>query len=74
MAKKNVTKKGKGFTSSDSSLGATEGVGSTYSAVLNEWPNKSNTRNMGPERAPSPSVSSPLPVVMEDSRVTGKVG
>jgi hypothetical protein len=48
--KKDVTRKGKGPKSPQSSQGETPGAGSYYEATLVEWENKANTRNQGPER------------------------
>jgi hypothetical protein len=59
---------------SGSSEGETDGVGSVFSAQLNERPNRSNNRNMGPDRAPSPHGSARIPIVTQASRNTGRVG
>lgn len=56
------------------SQGETSGAGSIYAAALNERPNVSNTRNLGPDRAPSRSGSTAIPVVNQGSRKTGKLG
>lgn len=67
---------GKGITSpigSDRSQGEVPGAGSIYAAVLNERPNLSNPRNMGPTRAPSPSAMNPIPSVTTASRSTGRI-
>ena len=48
--KKDVTRKGRGPKSPQSSQGEVPGAGSYYEATLNEWENKANTRNQGPER------------------------
>lgn len=60
-------------TGGERSQGETPGTGSLYAAVLNERPNVSNPRNMGPSRAPSRMGSTPIPVVGQDVRVTGRV-
>ena len=56
------------------SQGETSGVGSTYSAALNERPNTSNTRNQGPTRPGSDSMGQSVKIVTKESRKTNKVG
>jgi len=56
------------------SQGEVSGAGSIYAASLNERPNVSNTRNLGPDRAPSRSGSTAIPVAGVGSRKTGKLG
>lgn len=70
-----ATRKGMwpGDNAGGGSQGETSGAGSVYSALLNERPNISNPRNRGPERAPSRSGATPLPVVGQSSRSTGRV-
>lgn len=66
-----ATRKGKfpgDNTGGDRSQGEVPGAGSIYAAMLNERPNTSNPRNMGPSRAPSRSASTPIPVVGTESR------
>ena len=48
------------------------GVGAIYTATINERENKSNPRNMGPERVGS-FASQPMPVTSKASRHTGQV-
>lgn len=71
-----ATRKGK-FPSDNTgpsrSQGETPGAGSIYAAMLNERPNLSNPRNRGPERAPSRSGSTPIPVVEMVTRATGRL-
>lgn len=71
-----ATKKGK-FPSDNTgpgrSQGETPGAGSIHAAMLNERPNMSNPRNRGPERAPSRVGATPMPVVDEGSRSTGRL-
>ncbi len=55
------------------SLGETGGTGSQFSAIIVEWPNKSNNRNMGPGGPPSP-VSKAMPIITQNQRHTGKIG
>lgn len=55
------------------SQGEVPGAGSIYAATLNERPNISNPRNRGPERPPSRSASTPVPIVGQDSRATGRL-
>jgi hypothetical protein len=50
------------------------GVGSTYRAEINERPNKSNNRNMGPTGPMSFAGRTPLPVATKARRHTGRVG
>lgn len=69
-----ATTPGKDAGSNGSSQGETSGAGSTYSAVLNERENLSNTRNRGPERAPSRIGGQSMPVVSMGQRNTGKIG
>lgn len=65
---------GVGAPGSEKSQGETEGVGSIYSAQLNERPNLSNPRNRGPERSPSAVGSKALPIISASSRKTGRTG
>lgn len=60
-------------TGPDRSQGEVPGAGSMYSATLVERPNLSNTRNMGPSRAPSRSGGTPLEVVTTEMRRTGRI-
>jgi len=53
--------------------GETAGVGSTYSASINERSNKSNPRNQGPERGDSPVLASSIPIATMGGRTTGKI-
>ena len=76
MAYREATRKGKypsDNTGPERSQGETPGSGVIYSAMLNERPNVSNTRNRGPERAPSRSGATPLPIVTMASRGTGRI-
>jgi hypothetical protein len=41
--------------------------------MLNERPNMSNPRNRGPERPPSRSAATPIPVQMMGGRATGRI-
>lgn len=71
-----ATRKGKfpaDNTGPNRSQGETPGAGSIYAAMLNERPNLSNPRNRGPERAPSRSGSTPIPIVTMESRATGRI-
>lgn len=71
-----VTRKGKypsDNTGPSRSQGEVPGAGSVYTAILNERPNVSNPRNRGPERAPSRSGSTPIPVQTMASRATGRI-
>ena len=71
-----VTRKGKypsDNTGPNRSQGEVPGAGSLYAATLNERPNISNPRNRGPERAPSRSAATPIPVVEMSSRATGRI-
>lgn len=71
-----ATRKGKypvDNTGPNRSQGETPGAGSIYSAMLNERPNLSNPRNRGPERAPSRSAATAIPVVEMASRATGRL-
>ena len=77
MAFREATRKGKfpmDNTGPDRSQGETSGAGSLYSAMLNERPNISNPRNRGPERAPSRSASTAIPLVTMNVRGTGRIG
>lgn len=55
-------------------LGDSTGMapGSKYSAMLNEWPNKSNPRNQGPDGTPGRQGNADRQIAMT-SRKTGKV-
>lgn len=55
-------------------LGDSTGMppGSRYTATLNEWPNKSNPRNQGPDGVPGRQGGVDRDVGMK-SRKTGKV-
>lgn len=55
------------------SQGEVPGAGSMFAAVLSERPNISNLRNLGPTRAPSRSASTPITVVEQGSRNTGRI-
>lgn len=66
-------KPGVGFVGPDRSQGETPGVGSVYAAALNERPNLSNPRNMGPTRSPSASAMAQIPVVGSNIRSTGRI-
>ena len=55
------------------SQGETPGAGSIYAAALNERPNVSNLRNLGPERGPSRSGSTAIPVATVARRNTGRL-
>lgn len=71
-----VTRKGKypsDNTGPNRSQGETPGAGSIYAAMLNERPNISNPRNRGPERPPSRSGATPVPIVENSSRATGRL-
>lgn len=71
-----ATRKGKyptDNTGPNRSQGETPGAGSIYAAMLNERPNLSNPRNRGPERAPSRSGATPIPIVEMASRATGRL-
>lgn len=50
------------------------GVGSRYSADINERENKSNPHNQGPVRAGSHVATRPLTVASMGMRKTGRVG
>ena len=71
-----ATRKGK-YPSDNSgpgrSQGETPGAGSIFSAMLNERPNMSNPRNRGPERAPSRTGATAIPIVAMASRATGQL-
>ena len=71
-----ATRKGK-FPSDNTgpsrSQGEVPGSGTIYAAMLNERPNISNPRNRGPERAPSRSAATPIPVQTMASRATGRI-
>lgn len=60
-------------TEGERSQGEVPGAGSLYAAVLNERPNVSNPRNMGPSREPSRSASTPIPVVGMGSRKVNRL-
>jgi hypothetical protein len=60
-------------TGPNRSQGEIPGAGSLYAAMLNERPNNSNPRNSGPDREPSRSGSTPIPVVSMDKRNTGRI-
>jgi hypothetical protein len=62
-----------GYTSTDRSQGETDGVGSTYSAILTERPNLAQTRNLGPDRAESASIPS-MPILTSAVRETRRIG
>lgn len=71
-----ATRKGKypvDNTGPDRSQGETPGAGSIYTAMLNERPNLSNLRNLGPERAPSRVGGTALPIATMDTRATGRL-
>lgn len=71
-----ATRKGKypaDNTGPNRSQGETPGSGSIYAAMLNERPNISNPRNRGPERPPSRSAATPIPVVNMGGRATGRI-
>lgn len=68
-----ATRSGKFSASGGSSQGETAGIGSQYSAQLNERPNLSNMRNLGPEREGSIVGKSTIPVATMVQRNTGKV-
>lgn len=55
------------------SQGEVPGAGSLYAAMLNERPNLSNPRNSGPDREPSRSASTPIPVIGQETRKTGRI-
>lgn len=52
-----------------------EGIpaGTVFSAYLNERPNLSNGRNLGPSGDPSPVLGAGLPVVTMNMRSTGRL-
>ena len=62
-----------GHTSTDRSQGETEGVGSTYAAVLTERPNLAQTRNLGPSRSESAAIPS-MPILTSAVRETRRIG
>jgi hypothetical protein len=71
-----ATRKGKypsDNTGPSRSQGETPGAGSIYAAMLNERPNISNPRNRGPERAPSRSGGTPIPITSMASRAVSRV-
>jgi hypothetical protein len=71
-----ATRKGKypsDNTGPNRSQGETPGAGSIFAAALNERPNTSNPRNRGPERPPSRSGATPIPIVEMASRATGRL-
>ena len=75
-AYREATRKGKfpsDNTGPNRSQGETPGAGSIYAAMLNERPNLSNPRNRGPERAPSRSATTPIPIVSTDSRKVNRL-
>ncbi len=75
-AHREVTRKGKypsDNTGPNRSQGETPGAGTIYSAMLNERPNVSNPRNRGPERPPSRSATTPIPIQTMGSRATGRI-
>lgn len=76
LAYREATRRGK-FPSDNTgamrSQGEVPGAGSIYAAVLNERPNISNPRNRGPERSPSRSATTPIPILDIDARATGRV-
>lgn len=75
-AYREATRKGKypsDNTGPSRSQGETPGAGSIFSAMLNERPNMSNPRNRGPERAPSRSGATPIPIQSMGSRATGRI-
>lgn len=53
--------------------GETPGAGTLHSGVLNQRPNSSNIRNMGPEGMSSEIGNQEMPVVMKGDRKTGKI-
>lgn len=76
MPYREVTRKGSfpgDNTGPGRSQGEIPGAGSIYAARLNERPNISNPRNRGPERAPSRAGATPIPLVSQGSRNTGRV-
>ena len=60
-------------TGPNRSQGECPGAGSLYSAFLTERPNLAMTRNMGPSRAPSRSGGTPIPIVDQGVRKTGRL-
>lgn len=71
-----ATRKGKypsDNTGPSRSQGEVPGSGTIYSVMLNERPNLSNPRNRGPERAPSRSAATPIPIQSMGSRATGRI-
>lgn len=71
---KEVARKGKwSDTGPATSQGEGKGIGAFYAAELNERPNMSNPRNRGPERTPSKSASTAVPMVTMGSRATGRI-
>ena len=73
-----ATRKGKfpvDNTGPQRSQGESPGAGTIYSVMLNERPNMSNPRNNGHEfsRPCSRSAATPVPVVLMDTRCTGRV-
>lgn len=71
-----ATRKGKypvDNTGPNRSQGEVPGAGSIYAAMLNERPNISNPRNRGPERPPSRSGATPIPIMTMASRATGRL-
>lgn len=71
-----ATRKGKfpsDNTGPNRSQGEVPGAGNINSAMLNERPNLSNPRNRGPERAPSRSGATAVPIVEMGTRATGRL-
>lgn len=60
-------------TGPNRSQGETPGAGSIFAAHLNERPNISNPRNRGPERAPSRSAATAIPITSMAFRATGRL-
>lgn len=75
VVSKDVTRGGSGVggASGEKSTGEVPGAGSAFTAILNERPNLSCTRNCGPERSPSVMGSTSIPVISMADRMTGKV-
>lgn len=71
----NITAKGRmpNGNSGATHEGETSGVGQIQSAVLNERPLRSNTRNIGPEGTPSEIGATRLPVITTADRKTGRI-
>lgn len=71
-----ATRKGKypaDNTGPSRSQGEVPGAGSIYAVTLNERPNISNPRNRGPERPPSRSAATPIPLQVMQGRATGRI-